>query len=428
MKSNIIHQAFYDLRHQPVIGTVTMIGTALSIFLIMIIVMMHRIEVSPFAPENNRDRLLYGRNLHITGINKHNDSSARLSAALAKRFYDNLAKTECTTIMTSDAETVDVSATGSKTFLAYCHATDQNFWKIFDYEFIAGKPYDEAAVKAGLKEAVIAESVARKLFGSVDVIGREILILQTPYRIVGVVEDASPLAKASFAEVFYPYTVDGGKKFNWDENGEFGPMQAIILANSPDDFEAITEEVRARMKVFDGELRQRGDSLVYHGQPYTQEESGYTGGSNMDSGAAEARKIRWILYAVLLLVPAINLSSMTQSRLRRRVSEIGVRRAFGCRRSRLIRDIIAENFLITLLGGVAGLILCLIFGYFFSDMIFTDLSINREIDLSLKLLIDWKLYGAALAFCFLLNILSSGIPAWRASRINPVDAINSRNI
>ena len=38
MKSNIIHQAFYDLRHQPVIGTVTMIGTALSIFLIMIIV------------------------------------------------------------------------------------------------------------------------------------------------------------------------------------------------------------------------------------------------------------------------------------------------------------------------------------------------------------------------------------------------------
>ncbi len=61
-------------------------------------------------------------------------------------------------------------------------------------------------------------------------------------------------------------------------------------------------------------------------------------------------------------------------------------------------------------------------------MIFTDLSINREIDLSLKLLIDWKLYGAALAFCFLLNILSSGIPAWRASRINPVDAINSRNI
>ena len=63
--------------------------------------------------------------------------------------------------------------------------------------------------------------------------------------------------------------------------------------------------------------------------------------------------------------------------------------------------LIAENFLITLLGGVAGLILCLIFGYFFSDMIFTDLSINREIDLSLKLLIDWKLYGAALAFCFL---------------------------
>lgn len=428
MKSNIIHQAFYDLRHQPVIGTVTMIGTALSIFLIMVIVMIHRIDVSPFTPENNRDRLLYGRNLHTASLSQNGEMSARLSATMAKRFYDGLDHTECTTIMTADAETVDVSATGSKTFLAYRHATDQNFWKIFDYEFIAGKPYDEASVIAGLKEAVIAESIARKVFGSADVVGREILILQTPYRIVGVVKDVSPLAKASFAEVFYPYTVDDGNQFKWDYRDEYGSMQAIILANSENDFPAITEQVRARMKVFDGEVRQRGDSLVYHGQPYTQEESGYTLGSNMDSGAAEARKIRWMLYVVLLLVPAINLSSMTQSRLRRRVSEIGVRRAFGCRRSVIIRDIITENFVITLAGGLIGLLLCLIFGYFFSGMIFTDLEINREIDISLKLLLDWKLYATSLLFCFLLNLLSSGIPAWRASRINPVEAINSRNI
>lgn len=119
---------------------------------------------------------------------------------------------------------------------------------------------------------------------------------------------------------------------------------------------------------------------------------------------------------------------MTQSRLRRRVSEIGVRRAFGCTRAEVIRDVIAENFIITLIGGVTGLLLCLFFGYFFSDMIFSDLNVMRQADLSLRLLFDWKLYASALLFCFVLNLFSAGIPAWRASRISPVDAINSKNM
>lgn len=428
MKSNLIRQALYDLRTQPVIGIVTIIGTALSIFLIMTLVMMFRVQIIPIAPEINRDRTLYGCNLNTANINGESNSSSRLDANLAKRFYCNLQNTETATIMTSDAETVDITAPGAKTQLVYRHATDQNFWKIYDFEFITGKPYDEAAVAAGLKEVVITESVAKKMFGATDVVGRQILILQSPYRIVGVVKDVSPLAKASFAEIYYPYTVDGGSQFHWDDNHEFGPMKAIILANSESDFPEIKKEIRARMNAFDSEIRQRGDSLVYHGQPYTQEESNYVAGSNQDSGAPTQRKIRWALYGVLLLIPAINLSSMTQSRLRKRVSEIGVRRAFGCRQSTIIRDIIMENFVITLIGGLSGLILCLIFGYFFPNMIFTDLEISRDINLSLRVLIDWKLYGSAILFCFILNLLSSGIPAWRASRINPVDAINSRNI
>lgn len=427
MKTNLIRQALYDLRTQPVIGVVTIIGTALSIFLIMTLVMMHRADIIPMSPEMNRDRTLFGRNLHLSAINNHSSGSSRLSVNLAKRFYDGLRNTGCTTIMTTDPETVDVTAAGANTILAYRHATDQNFWKVFDFNFIAGRPYDEAAVKAGMKEAVISESVARKLFKSTDVVGREIMIMQSPYRVIGVIEDVSPLAKASFAEIYFPYTVDDSAiAKGWDENNEFGPMQAVILAESAGDFPSIKQEVRARMNAFDSEIRQRGDSLVYHGQPYTQEEALYSFGSNQDSGAPEQRKTRWTLYCVLLLVPAINLSSMTQSRLHRRVPEIGVRRAFGCRRSAIIRDIIAENFVITLIGGVAGLILSFIFGYFFSNMIFTDIEVNREISLSLRLLIDWKLYGAAILFCFLLNLLSSGIPAWRASRINPVDAINNR--
>ena len=59
-------------------------------------------------------------------------------------------------------------------------------------------------------------------------------------------------------------------------------------------------------------------------------------------------------------------------------------------------------------------------------MIFTSTDILRDMDVPLQLLLDWKLYGTALLFCFILNLLSSGIPAWRASRVDPVKALSGR--
>lgn len=425
MKSKMMKQVLYDMRHQPVIGVVSVIGTAMSIFLIMIMVMMARIETMPFAPESNRDRLLYGRNIN-TANKSGGSSSSRLHHLLAKNLYGDLKEAEVSTIMTNDPETVDVTVPGQPSMLKYLHYTDENFWKVFDYEFIAGHPYDKVAVDAGSNEVVIAESVARKLFGTTDVAGREILVLQTPYRVVGVVGDASPLAKSAFADLFIPYTVNGCRNVTFGDNGVFGPMQAVILARSEEDFPAIRNEVMSRIRAFDSELRQlKGDSVVYHGQPYTQYESNYVKGSNTPSEADSQTRLRWIIYGIFLLVPAINLSSMTQSRLRRRTSEIGVRRAFGCKRSTLIANVIAENMIVTLAGGIIGLAACLIFGYFFTDFVFTDLDVNRQATVSLRLLIDWKLYAAVIFFCFLLNLLSSGVPAWRASRIPPVDAINN---
>lgn len=253
----------------------------------------------------NRSRTLYGRNLNIASLDGQSNSSSRLSAKMALRLYDNLKNTEVTSISTNDPETVDVSVPGAKTVLAYHHATDQNFWKIYEFDFIAGRPYDKAAVDGGVKETVITESVARQLFHSTDVAGREIQIRKSPYRVVGVVKDVSPLAKAAFADLYIPYTVDGGRYYDWGDRG-FGRMQALILANSEADFPAIKEEVRARMNVLDRELRPDGDSLVYHGQPYNQAESNSTNGSNQDSGEPEQRRIRWIIYAILLIVPAIN--------------------------------------------------------------------------------------------------------------------------
>ncbi len=119
---------------------------------------------------------------------------------------------------------------------------------------------------------------------------------------------------------------------------------------------------------------------------------------------------------------------MTQSRLRRRVSEVGVRCAFGCTRSRVILDIIGENMIVTLIGGVIGLLLSVVFAWIYCSMTtatYGSLSTGAMLDASM--LISWSTLGFAILFCFFLNILSSGIPAWRASRLNPVEALGGIN-
>ncbi|MDE6110116.1 MAG: FtsX-like permease family protein, partial [Muribaculaceae bacterium] len=126
---------------------------------------------------------------------------------------------------------------------------------------------------------------------------------------------------------------------------------------------------------------------------------------------------------ILLLVPAINLSSLTESRLRRRVEELGVRRAFGCTRSRLMGQLFGESMIVTLVGGVIGLILSVTYAFLFSGFLFGQGKGPAPL-IDLNMLLRPSTFALALLFCFILNLLSIGIPAWKATRTNIVNAIN----
>lgn len=422
MNTNYIKQVLYDMRHQPVIGIVTIAGTAMAIFLIMIVVMINRVDTAPFAPEVNRGRTLYGRYINIENPATGENSSSNMSLKAARTLYDDLDGAECVTFV-YERVAVDVTTADKPSTMRYVKYTDHNFWQVYDFDFVAGRPIDQNSFDTAAKDAVICESLARELYGSDDPIGKTILVAQKPYYVVGVVRDVSRLAREAFADVYATYRGAGRETVEWGDN-ILGPYSAIILAESRDAFDRIRADVASRRRILAGTLDE-GFDIVDHGAPFTQEVAYTVTGSNMDPDDSIARR-RLIIYAILLLVPAINLSSMTHSRLARRSSEIGVRRAFGATRMSIMRNIVAENMLVTAAGGIIGLIATFVFGYFFSELIFTDYGYDRAIQMPLQLLLDWKIYGMAMLFCFILNLLSSGIPAWRASRTDPVKALSMK--
>ena len=428
MIKQYFQQAWAQLRQQPLISTVNVAGTALSIFLIMLVVMMQQVKVAPFAPESGRDRYLHIRFGSVAQSAWGGaTSNGPISVHTGRELYKSLQTPEAVTLYTCGTVAMPVSLPNQPSTAVDVRETDDDFWRVFDFAFTDGKPYDRATFDAGQPVAVVTESVARRLFGTVRAVGRDFLLAHAPYRVCGVVRDVSTLAESAYAQVWIPYTSTGQADNTWC--GEvMGSMSCTILAKSHADFPAIREECDRLLKAYNQVIGEDGWEIISRNRPYDQEKNALGVAANWEPDVKSARRERWVIFLILLIVPAINLSSMTQSRLRRRVSEIGVRRAFGCTRRELVGQILGENLIVTLLAGAVGLALSVLFAYV-GDSVFFAQEYSATLNpptVDASILLHASTFGWALLFCFVLNLLSTGIPAWRASRMNIVEAIGGR--
>lgn len=201
-----------------------------------------------------------------------------------------------------------------------------------------------------------------------------------------------------------------------------------ILAKQKSDFPEIQQEVERKLQAYNQSLASTGYRINLHNQPYNHEKATLIslGNTTFEPDTAYTNRIRYIVFFILLIVPAINLSSMTQSRLRQRVGEIGVRRAFGCPRSTLVIQLLGENFILTVAGGILGLLLSVVFGFVGKDFLFTDSMPTTSIaspEVHLDMLLQPSTFFLSLFFCFILNLMSTGIPAWHAARTHIVNAL-----
>ena len=140
-----------------------------------------------------------------------------------------------------------------------------------------------------------------------------------------------------------------------------------------------------------------------------------------------------LVLLVLLLVPALNLSGMIASRMEGRLPEMGVRKSFGAGRGALLSQVMWENLLLTLLGGVLGLLLAWVVLYAGREWVFTVLDDwadavpeGVEVRVAGEMLFAPLVFLAALLLCVLLNLLSALLPAWNSLRKPIVSSLNEK--
>lgn len=427
MIEQYLKQAIQLLKDNKLLSLISIIGTALAISIIMVIIILLRAKTADYQPEVNRSRMLYVKwgSAVKKDDNGHRNYS-RLSLYDIQQAFYPLETPETVTAVYSYGSMLSAVPGSDEEMNSNVLYTDANFWKVNEFGFLAGKPYDQAIFDAGFKQAVINETTARRLFGgAAGAIDRQIYLNFVEFTVCGVVKDVSKFAELSYADVWLPYTSNKSltviNTSGWG-NGHSGNYSCYILARSSDDFPAIREELKNSVEKMNANSPEFKLDIME--QPNTFFEQMLRKFANESTPVKQTVIQYGIIILVILLVPAINLSGLTHSRMRKRMSELGVRKAFGATKGGLLQQVLSENFLLTLAGGIIGLVFSYLCLWLLSGWLMAS-DLGGVATINVLMISPW-IFLIALIVCLILNLLSAGIPAWRAARVSVVDSINER--
>lgn len=248
--------------------------------------------------------------------------------------------------------------------------------------------------------ALLGPTIAKALFADQDPIGEEIMIGQVQFRVVGVLEAVGidPHGEDRDQDVFVPITTAMRRLSNADDIG----TAKIVVENMErvdEDADQVAEILRERHRIAAGEP---DDFSIYT--------SKFAGRVSMRASKVLNTYI-FVAAAVVLLVAAGVISSIMLVVVQERVAEIGLRKAVGATEREISFQFLFEVVAVAIASGIVGIGLGLAIAQIVSVRIDVPMVITPT-SITLGLL-----------SAITVGIVSGILPARRAARLNPVDAL-----
>ncbi len=419
-------QAWRLLRESPVLGVVSVLGTALAIGLITITFASQRlIPEGEFYPAYKRDRMLFWNSVQIRNEADNSSSSSSVGLRIAKSFA-SIPSAEAVAISERFSDTYGFRRAGEgRELQRYILGTCADFFKVYDFDFLSGVPYTREEVAAGSRVIVIGAQIAREFFGTEDAVGKELLVDFTPMRVVGVVKDVSSYLSSVAANAWMPYTLSNSVKYG--KEGLRGSLKVDFLAHSPAEFPVLRKEIAEVIHRLDAEIAP--EYISPNGQPDELHTALHRLWSNVAPDMESIDRQFYVTLLLLLLVPGINLVVISHARMRRRLHELGLRKAFGGTLWDILWQVVQESLFYTLLGAILGLLFLLVATYGLQSLFFWNFRWDVEglrFSLPLSTVFSWRVILAAILSSLVLNVFSMLIPAWQMARRDIVYSLSSK--
>jgi macrolide transport system ATP-binding/permease protein len=382
--------ALLAMRAHRMRTALTMLGIVIGIASLVLVVALGAggkakvIESMQGLGTNTLD-IMAGRNWGDENATRFNTLTARDAAAiLAQGYVDSV-----TPYLTSP-QSVRV---GNLSVSAQLGGVGEQYFRVHGMEILAGTAFSAVDVRALSQVAVIDDITRNRLFGKESsVVGKVILIGTMPCRVIGVSGVRQDNGNA--LHVYVPYTTALGRLL-----GPRGLSQ--ITARIADQAPSVLAQSAIEKLL----VRRHGtqDFYLYNLDTFRK---------SVESSVKTLSALISSIALISLLVGGIGVMNIMLVSVTERTREIGVRAAVGARRVDILRQFLIEAVLVCLLGGALGILIALIGGWVFNELVG-----------QFHLIFSTASMLLAVGVSTVIGVVFGYLPARNAANLDPIEAL-----
>jgi len=285
-------------------------------------------------------------------------------------------------------------------------ATSYDYPLVQTMDIDKGRYFTQSEYNSGTNKVILGHTIIKELFGNLEPIGKDVKIFGQRFQVIGTLKEEgdNPFNMFNYDEAIW-ISYNTAKKFiNVKENKRMsGPKFIYLKAKEGVELAALKDRLTGELRRV-RKLRPREDDNFSLNELTMLDEV-------LDS-------IFWVLYfsggligVFALIVGMISVANIMFVSVKERTSIIGVKKALGAKKGVILLEFLIESIILCLIGGFIGLGLVVVILKIISSLI----------PIQIEATITFMIIGVG--FSIVVGIIAGIIPAYQASRMDPVDAM-----
>jgi putative ABC transport system permease protein len=405
--SDLVSTAFAAVRGSPMRSALTALGVVIGVASVIVMV-----ALGQGAQKNIQDSIQsLGSNLLIIGPASSRSGGLNLGAGTGQALTTDDANAIKQEVINVQAVAPTLrggtqAVAGGQNYATRLDGVDADYFAARDWPVAKGRAIDERDVRQARKVVVIGQTVATALFGDSDPVGQRLRASRTPFEVIGVLEAKG---QSSFGQdqddiMLAPITTAARRVAGRSQNQAINRVsQILVQAASEDDISQVEDDIRSL-------LRQRQKTPSGEADGFSLQ--------NQASILATAQETTGVLTALLasiagvsLLVGGIGIMNIMLVSVTERTREIGLRKALGASNGDILSQFTLEAIVLSVLGGAIGLAIGLLGAWGLTSAA------------KLPFLVSPLSAFIAVGVSALVGVVFGAYPAWRAARLDPIEAL-----
>ncbi len=281
--------------------------------------------------------------------------------------------------------------------------TDNRYFEIKDWNLAYGRYFSQTDIKNAGKVAILGTTVVKELFGDVDPLGKTVRIKGIPFSVIGVTTERGQSGPGMDQDdmVYIPLSTAQKKVTGIS----FPDMVNMIMLQAKTAEETYTtqEQIRALLRQRHNLGQNKDDDFVIMNLTQMME--------MMETSTQVLTILLGSIASISLLVGGIGIMNIMLVSVTERTREIGIRMAIGAKRWDIRLQFLAESLVLSLIGGLIGVIFGLL-----GVVAVSFLSTFKAVVSVFYILLPFSFAG-------FVGLFFGFYPAYKASLLNPINAL-----